>query len=92
LVVYLDDIAITGDDTQEISELKLYLQKKFQTKDLKQLRYFLDIEIVRLKKWIIFSQRKYVINMFSEADMLGCKSVDSPINTNSKLLSVQKSF
>jgi len=34
LLVYIDDIVITSDDAQEISELKFYLQKKFQTKNL----------------------------------------------------------
>jgi len=32
--LYVDDIVITGDDAQEINELKLYLYKKFQTKNL----------------------------------------------------------
>jgi len=32
LLVYVDDIMIINDDAQEISELKLYRSKKFQTK------------------------------------------------------------
>ena len=56
----------------EISELKLYVQK-FQTKDLRQLRYFLDIKVARSKKQIIFSQRKYVLKILSEVGMLGYK-------------------
>ena len=39
LVVYVDDIVITGNDTLRISKLKLYLQKKFQTKDIRPLIY-----------------------------------------------------
>jgi len=34
----------------------------------------------------IFSQRKYVLDMLSEAGMLGCKSEDSLMDSNSKLL------
>ena len=49
MVVYLDDIAITGDDTQEISELKLYLQKKFQTIFVDNCDIILGIEIARSK-------------------------------------------
>jgi len=44
LLVYVDETVITYDDAQEINELKLYLQMKFQTKDLRHLRYFLGIE------------------------------------------------
>ena len=40
LLTYLDDIVITCDDAQGISELKLYLQQKFQTKDLGWLFFF----------------------------------------------------
>ena len=34
-IVYVDHIVITSNDTQRISEQKLNLQKKFQTKDLR---------------------------------------------------------
>ena len=34
LLVYVDDIIITGDDIQGIKEQKMFLQKKFNTKDL----------------------------------------------------------
>ena len=37
ILVYIDDIVITDNDAQKINELQLYLQKKLQTKDLRQL-------------------------------------------------------
>ena len=45
LVVYVDDIVITGDDVKGINNLKKYLQKHFQTKNLGSLKYFLGIEV-----------------------------------------------
>jgi hypothetical protein len=45
LIVYVDDIVITGDDFIEISHLKKYLAQEFEVKDLGRLRYFLGIEI-----------------------------------------------
>ena len=47
LVVYVDDMIITGDDCLEISRLKQNLSKEFEVKDLGQLKYFLGIEIAR---------------------------------------------
>ena len=69
-----------------------YLQKHFQTKDLGFLKYFLGIEIIRSKKGILLSQKKYILDLLSETGMLGCKSIDSPMDTNTKLLPDQMSF
>ena len=41
LVVYVDDIVITGSDSTGISSLKSFLHGQFHTKDLERLRYFL---------------------------------------------------
>jgi len=77
---------ITRDDVPEISDLKSHLQQKFQIKDLGLLRYFLEIEVARYKKEISLSQQKYVLDMLSEACMLGCKTANTLIDPNLKLL------
>nr|CAD1835548.1 unnamed protein product [Ananas comosus var. bracteatus] len=87
LIVYVDDIVITGNDPQEMSKLKCYLAKEFEIKDLGKLRYFLGIEVARSEKGIFISQRKYVLNLLQETGMLGCKPVDSPIEVNHRLQS-----
>ena len=65
LLVYVDDIIITSDDTQDIVMLKEFLQKKFNAKDLGPLKYFLGIEIARSSHGIAPSQRKYVLELLS---------------------------
>ena len=77
-MVYVDDIVITGDNVQGINDLKSHLQQKFQTKDLEPLRYFLGIEIARSKKGISLFQRKYVLDILSEAIKLQCNAADDP--------------
>ena len=42
LVVYVDDIVITGSDTTRISSLKSFFHIQFHTKDLGMLKYFLS--------------------------------------------------
>ncbi|RVW93300.1 Retrovirus-related Pol polyprotein from transposon RE1 [Vitis vinifera] len=56
LVVYVDDIVITGNDHAGISDLKTFMHSKFHTKDLGELKYFLGIEVSRSKKGMFLSQ------------------------------------
>jgi len=85
LIVYVDDIILTGDDIVEMSRLKQNLAKEFEIKDLGQLKYFLGMEVARSKKGIVVSQRKYILDLLKETGMSGCKPCDTPIEANSKL-------
>jgi len=46
IVIYVDDLIITGDRDVDISDLKKLLKQKFEMKDLGELRYFLSIEVI----------------------------------------------
>ena len=85
LVVYVDDIVITGNDTTGISSLKSFLHTQFHTKDLGMLKYFLGVEVARSKKGIFLSQRKYVLDLLSETGKLGAKPFSTPMAPNSQL-------
>ena len=79
LVVYVDDIVITGSDSAGISSLKSFLHTQFHTKDLGMLRYFLGVEKTRCTKGIFLSQRKYVLDLLSEIGKLGVKPCSTPM-------------
>jgi hypothetical protein len=85
LAVYVDDIIITGDDDEEILELKKCLSKTFEVKDLGQLKYFLGIEVARSEKGIVLSQRKYTLDLLRETGMIGCRAAATPIDQNDKI-------
>ncbi|XP_058008213.1 uncharacterized mitochondrial protein AtMg00810-like [Hevea brasiliensis] len=85
LIVYADDIVVTGDDKEEMALLKERLAQKFEIKDLGMLKYFLGIEVARSDKGIFISQRKYILDLLEETGMLGCKPAESPIKANHKL-------
>lgn len=82
LVVYVDNIILSGSDLQGIEEVKVRLKQQFQTKDLDQLICFLGIEVPRGKKGLVLSQRKYVQDLLSEARMLGSRTKDTPMDPN----------
>ena len=50
LIVYVNDILLSGSDITSIAETMKYLQQQFVTKVLGQLRYFLGIEVARGKR------------------------------------------
>ena len=79
LVLYVDDIVITSSDTTGISSLNSVLHGHFHTKDLGMLKYFLGIEVMMSKRGILLSQRKYVLDLFSETGKLGAKPRNTPM-------------
>jgi len=66
LIIYVDDMIVTGNDPNEISSLQRYLASNFDMKQLGDLKYFLGIEVARSKHGIFLSQRKYVLDLLTE--------------------------
>ncbi|RVW45713.1 Retrovirus-related Pol polyprotein from transposon RE1 [Vitis vinifera] len=85
LIVYVDDIILSGNDMEELQNLKKYLSEEFEVKDLGNLKYFLGMEVARSRKGIVVSQRKYILNLLKEISMLGCKPIDTPMDSQKKL-------
>ena len=79
LVVYVDDIVVTRNDMASISSLKSFLHGQFHTKDLGMLKYFLGGKVMRSKRRIFLSQKKYVLDLLSETEKLVVKPCHSPI-------------
>lgn len=85
LIVYVDDIIITGNDVTETERIKKKLATSFEMKDLGQLRYFLGMEIARSKAGICVSQRQYVIDLLNDTGLMACRPADTPMDPNIKL-------
>ena len=82
LIVYVDDIIITGDDEDEIAKLKVKLGIEFVLKELGEMKYFLGMEVARSGAGISISQRKYVMYLLDETGMTGCKPADTLMQQN----------
>ncbi|BBN70430.1 Seven transmembrane MLO family protein [Prunus dulcis] len=85
VLIYVDDIIITGDNIDEINTLKHSLHQKFAIKDLGVLKYFLGIEMATSPKGLFLSQRKYVIDLLQEVKMIDCKPACTPLDSKLKL-------
>ena len=86
LIVYVDDIVITGNDQYGIQKLKQHLSNHFQTKDLGKLKYFLGIEVAQSNSGMVISQSKYTLDILADTGMFDCKLVDTPMDPNVKLV------
>ena len=74
LVIYVDDMVITGNDSKEIDRLRSKLFQEFEMKDLGQLKYFLGIEVLRSREGIFINQRKYILDLLAEAGIFYSKN------------------
>ena len=85
LIIYVDDMIVTGNDEKETVHLRHQLFQEFEMKDLGRLKYFLGIEVFRSKRGIFMSQRKYILDLLAETGLVDCKPVETPIVVNHSL-------
>ena len=82
LLLYVDDMIITGDDLSGIQELKDFLSQNFEIKDLGHLSYFLGLKINSYDDGFYLTQAKYTSDLLSQAGLTDHKIVDTPIELN----------
>ena len=74
LLVYVDDVVVTGDDLKGREALRKCLVQEFEIKELNRLKYFLGIEVAHSRHGIFKSQQKYVLDLLGETRKFGCKT------------------
>ena len=85
LLVYVDDIDIASNNSEDLVAFKTLLSKEFKIKDLGPMRFFLGLEISRSTKGISVCQRKYALNLLKDACLLACKPSSVPMDPYVKL-------
>ncbi|WVZ14716.1 hypothetical protein V8G54_012282 [Vigna mungo] len=85
LVIYVDDIVLTGNDLTEITHITHLLDATFKIKDLGNLKFFLGLEVARNKEGISISQRQYTLDILKDEGYLNSKPVSTPCDYHTKL-------
>jgi len=86
ILVYVDDIIITGSSKAFIHQLVQHLNSEFHLKDLGKLDYFLGIQVLRSDTGsLLLTQTKYIKDLLLKANMAGANSMASPMASNTKL-------
>src|SRR5579859_6935756 len=83
LALFVDDMAIFGDDEELIGEIKAKLSSHFKMKDLGIMKRFLGLEIERDSSGnVIISQKHYIERVLERFGMQDCKPAYTPLPTN----------
>ena len=85
LLVYVNDIIITGPSIHAINSLKTFLHSQFKLKDLGGMKYFLGLEIARSSSGIVFSQRHYTLQLLKDTGFLVAKPTTCPMDPKIQL-------
>ena len=82
LTLYVDDILLAGNDIEMLSEIKQWLFKTFEMKDLGEASYILGIKIEQdwVNKKLSLSQEKYIETLLEKFHMVDCLSGRIPYN------------
>jgi hypothetical protein len=85
ILIYVDDILVTGPNHSMIAQLIKRLQCDFVLKDLGPLTFFLGIEAIRVPLGLVLSQQRYITNLLKKTNMDKAKPVASPMSTIAQL-------
>jgi hypothetical protein len=77
--VYVDDLIITGGDTEEINMFKKEMTRLFLMSDLGPLSFYLGIEVKQSSEGISLNQSAYAAKILDKAGLTGCNPVHIPM-------------
>eukprot|EP00253_Pinus_taeda_P006877 PITA_06877 len=89
LVVYVDDLLMTGNNERYIASIKKELGKSFEMTDLGYVHYYLGIEVTQNPKSIFLSQKKYIGDLLNKFGRTECNPLTTPMERNLKLTSIE---
>jgi len=85
LLVYVDDVLLTGNDSQVMSDIIRQLGVHVSLKDLSDLHYFIGVEVQQTREGIFLSQQKYIRDLLKRTNMEGARPIHTQLSTKPTL-------
>ena len=82
VLIYVDDIIVASSTPSAVTHLLQQLRDDFALKDLRELHYFLGIQVKKVHDGITLSQGRYVKDLLKRVGMSMCKPVTSPLSAS----------
>lgn len=83
LLIYVDDIVVTGSSSVLILNFIRCMHHEFQMKDLGPLKYFLGLEVEHTGDRLLLHQTKYAGELIHRAGVDTCTTAPTPISPSS---------
>jgi histone deacetylase 1/2 len=85
LLIYVDDILLTGSSSSQIIKLIAHLSAVFHMKDLGDIHYFLGLQIARDESTITITQTRYLLSLLQKFGLDGARPVSTPLAAGSSM-------
>jgi transposase InsO family protein len=86
LILYVDDLLVTGDHTERITWLIQQLLNRFEMTNLGQVTRYLGLELAYTPTGIFIHQTTYAQSIIRDCDMETCNPSHVPMNPGTKLI------
>ncbi|GKC83157.1 putative ribonuclease H-like domain-containing protein [Tanacetum coccineum] len=84
--VYVDDIIFGSTKKSLCDEFEQMMHKKFQMSSIRELTFFLGLQVQQKKDGIFISQDKYVVDILKKFDFITVKTASTPMEPNKALV------
>ncbi|KAE8954268.1 hypothetical protein PR001_g32566, partial [Phytophthora rubi] len=87
LLVYVDDVLVTGSSAEMIAEVKHQLKSRFEMTDSGKCSFILGMEVVHNADGsVTLNQARYINDILERFGMQDCKPAASPVDISMKLV------
>ena len=85
MLVYVDDLIITGSHTDILNKFIQSLSARFSLKDFGLLSYFLGMEVQRNSQGLYLTQTRYIADLLHKTKMSDAKPMPTPMCSSTTL-------